>query len=237
MSKGKGCCHCLCECFRSIPFGAIISASISLLGLLLCILRLGKVKEGLEAFGNGAQDYDKIHQFVAIPFLLVFLTVGLGLVLSFIAAGKTRECIYGRAKQGCCMKCLTCLVGPCMVSMTMFLCVVSFLIQLIFSYVFLVVFIIMTMMNGICEGGTKAQEDAGNLFQDLGSTVQADLKTFCVISEDGSKATFVMFFGLVLTVIGQFFMCAVLSSDLSRIMSEYEKAKAVDEATEGGHKP
>merc|ERR1712032_1154222 len=94
---------------------------------------------------------------IALPFAITSVVNIIALVLAFLAAGSTRECIFGAQSRKnprllCCLKFL---LGRCTFGITLTLTVILFLVMTVFSHVFMLIYVLTVVMGVVCEAGEK----------------------------------------------------------------------------------
>jgi len=197
----------------NFPFGTAFCTSLTCSGLIICCLTRDGVLPVLESAGDG---FRIVWEFVRLLYLpMVFVTVldVLGLLLAFAVYVQK----FFTIKEDESSLCLLLNLGFArsdVVGIVEVLTKVTFVFQLLLSYMLFIPFLFWDTLVDICEGGPRVLEEARNLSATLRNSsggarsfaalaVDLDIDRYCAAAAGLGKDTFWLFFGVGLTVLGQ----------------------------------
>jgi len=228
-------CKCICDICRSVPVTGIVCFIISHVGMIVAGSAQSTVSELLGNAGSGADTLERYVELISLPFVIISVVNIIALVLAFLAAGRTRECIFGAQSRKCpkLLCCLKCLFGRCTFGIVLTLTIIMFLVMLIFSYVFMMIFVLMVIFGVVCEAGKGAVDAAAGLIDAInknpfvevhpGRRFASDLDIAHVCnaaSKSLDKVGLQLAIGTIIVAIGQAAMMAQLSADNERVAAE-----------------
>eukprot|EP00929_Paragymnodinium_shiwhaense_P020963 TRINITY_DN13805_c0_g1_i2.p1 TRINITY_DN13805_c0_g1~~TRINITY_DN13805_c0_g1_i2.p1 ORF type:complete len:201 (-),score=23.15 TRINITY_DN13805_c0_g1_i2:300-902(-) len=158
-----------------------------------------------------------------ISFTLTFFVNAAALGVGFMAAGKTRECIFGARSEGFpwLLSCAQCIMGSCFVRVMRVAIWVTYVMQLVLSYVFLALWVILMILSGVCSGGASVISSAQNLVQNMQDSDSSsskelaadfDLDKYCGVASSLGSGGLYLFLGCIITVVSQAGMMSCLAS-------------------------
>lgn len=154
--------------------------------------------------------------------LMIFVNIA-ALILGFMGAGCFREFLFGQqdTEYPCLVRTGQCMLGPlALIVVRMFLWV-TFALQLVLSYVFLLVGLLIFAAAAICHSGAVAVRESQKLFTDMGDDI--DMTDTCHAITRVGLAGFMLFAGCGLTVFSQAAMLSALASEQAQIEDEMKK--------------
>jgi len=212
-------------CLRSLPIGAVTSASISFVGMYLAMWGAHHDARPEEALAILAPKNEKLV--MAFPYLvLIFAVIGcidvVCLLLSIVAQGNARECIF---QPGGCASCCQNLLGKVTFRFAQVLLIVTFAALLwLLRDVDAASFVIDTSLT-TC----KATSLATAIDEACGSepTCELQFKQFCEQTsgnaDDLRQGASMGSTGAAIVLLGQSMMIWIMASDRQKIRGEMEK--------------
>lgn len=182
----------------------------------------------------GAGGYVVATGFMVITFSMTYFVNTAGLVVGFLAAGKFRESVFGSHSNAhpTVVACLQFCAGPCFVNIVHVSLWITFLLQLIFSYVFLLVWILLITLTGICASGSAAIDAAKTLTEqvqqsgeDPGGIGDLSIDKFCSAGGALAWSGLLLCIGCIITVVSQAGMLSTLAMNKERIAAERDHAR------------
>eukprot|EP00418_Pyrodinium_bahamense_P066972 CAMPEP_0179103400 /NCGR_PEP_ID=MMETSP0796-20121207/47911_1 /TAXON_ID=73915 /ORGANISM="Pyrodinium bahamense, Strain pbaha01" /LENGTH=334 /DNA_ID=CAMNT_0020801311 /DNA_START=53 /DNA_END=1058 /DNA_ORIENTATION=+ len=222
----------------NLPSGTIVAFVLTHVGFLLCGLNRGRVLRALEGIGSGAEI---IRQCVRIIYLPLVFTSVVGLCC--LAVSCTLGVSLGRRSgfksgaipeedAGLCLPCRQRLASPRLVGALEMLTKITFLFQLVLSYMLFIPYVSSDILAAICSGGPQVLQEAHDLNAALRSssdgghsfTAGLDMARYCAAAEGLGSSALVFFIGMGLTVLGQ----AGLMSCMAELMDIACQAVGLD---------
>jgi len=175
------------------------------------------VLDALDSVGSGAELFTLSARVFQLPAVLssitAFAALGVGCIMAMTGPENTR--LRHKLKR---------LVGPFSVGVIELSAGVTFLIQLLFSYTFCIVCILITVFSAICNGGSDVIAKAKELTALLSSSNNGpglikdfNMDVYCGVASDASGSAVALLVGTVLLVIGQAGLVACMSEYVGRV--------------------
>jgi hypothetical protein len=223
-----------------LPLGAGFAFVLAHIGITIQSVSRRPVLDALEGVGSGADLFALPAQVFQLPAVLTSLTafaaLGVGCIMAIDSLGWLDNTTKMRHT-------LRRLVGPFPVGVIELSAGVTFLIQLVFSYSFCIVCVLVQVFSAICKGGSDVIATATNLTALLSSSDNApgliegfNMETYCSVASDASGSAVSLLVGTVLLVLGQAGIVACMSEYVGRVCQAAEDSSREPHAV-GSRKP
>jgi hypothetical protein len=183
-----------------------------------------------------AESFNPYANLMSFTFSLTFLSNTAALVVGFLAAGKLREHVFGAHSAGhpALLKSLQFCAGPCSANIVQTLVWITLLMQLALSYIFLLIWVLLFTVSGICGASKSAIDSATDLISQLNATKedfgfdisQLNIDQYCKAGSTFASAGMYYFLGCVITVVSQAWMLSFLAKNKERISEERRRDSA-----------
>jgi len=224
------------EFWRGLPFGATVAFILAVIGTILMSVARRAVLQALDGAGTGATHLRNCVLLIHLPVALSLLADIVTLVLAclFSAMVRTREAarVDGSAppdegRQPAWRRTHDRLAKPSVVAVLEVFVKLTFVMQLILSWVFLVMFVAMDVAGSVCDSGDVVKQQAQNLAASLLRAGNAPALTeglifdrYCVAAKGLDGGALVFFLGSAFMVLGQGGMMACTSEFMDRVVGQ-----------------
>jgi len=205
------------ECCHRVPFGAVVAFLLGLLGVAFSSSGCLSVNAAMESAGLE-------HSFctwAASCYSAVCIVNACALVA--IVTSRNR-CGHDLRWKGCLGSCARCVASTFTLCVVGFLACVIFLSQLTLSYIFFIVWIVVSFMMEVCFAGKDA---IGAVEQALDALAKAnvtagniDIVNYCASSKNLGSARILFFVGCLVTVVSEAAMVACIHGEKERLREE-----------------
>jgi hypothetical protein len=225
-------------CIRSLPIEAGFFYFITLLALEQSNGAKAKIKVALQDFVD-AEQLDMTLSYATIAFTLVMVINTIVMIMAIVGSGLFREYIFGKRSEVH-PRLLTCaqfLLGPVALGIMQLFIWIALILQLIASYVYLLVGLAIGMVGGLCHAGNHGVEELEKLLKQLYDdgdinyklTGDVDVQKVCDSIITVSSAGMFLFGGCAMAVLSQAGMLQATATLKAKEEDELAKKSKVEQ--------